>query len=111
MYGLLERAFRNKLSIPSQCLTEEYSFETQRRETVLTGPINFKDCYGSILWQGKLWEILFNIKHVQNKRRKPNEDYKNTNIELDYGWKTDGYMVAVLFKPKILNASRRMRKK
>ncbi|CEJ02612.1 hypothetical protein RMCBS344292_16612 [Rhizopus microsporus] len=25
-------------------------------------------------------------------------DYSNTNIELDYGWKTDGYMIAVLFK-------------
>ncbi|KAG1176567.1 hypothetical protein G6F70_005129 [Rhizopus microsporus] len=48
--------------------------------------------------QDELWETLFNIKHEQSKRRKPNEEYNNAKIELDYGWKTDEYMVAVLFK-------------
>ncbi|ORE05831.1 hypothetical protein BCV72DRAFT_263125 [Rhizopus microsporus var. microsporus] len=100
MYDLLERAYKNKFPVPPQCLTEEYSFETRKQETVLTGSTNFKDSYGSIVWQDKLWKTLFNIKHVKNKRRKPNEEYKDTNIELDYGWKTDGYMVAVLFKRK-----------
>ncbi|KAG1174051.1 hypothetical protein G6F70_003567 [Rhizopus microsporus] len=69
-----------------------------RRETVLIGPTNFKDSYGSIVWQDKLWEILFNIKHIQSKRRKPNEECNNAKIELDYGWKTDECMVAILFK-------------
>jgi hypothetical protein len=36
-------------------------------------PTKFKDHYGSIVWQDNLWETLFNIKHIQNKRRKPNE--------------------------------------
>ncbi|KAG1179125.1 hypothetical protein G6F70_002701 [Rhizopus microsporus] len=102
MYGLLEQAHKSNLKIPAQCLTEEYSFETYRRETTLIRPTNFKDSYGGIMWQDELWETLFNIKHVQSKRRKPNEEYNNAMIELDYGWKTDEYMVAVLFKRKIV---------
>ncbi|KAL4214050.1 hypothetical protein AB4K20DRAFT_1973685 [Rhizopus microsporus] len=94
----IRRKVHCKLQIPSQCLTEEYSFEMNRRETVLIGPTNFKDSYGSIVWQDKLWEILFNIKHIQSKRRKPNEECNNAKIELDYGWKTDECMVAILFK-------------
>ncbi|CEG82550.1 hypothetical protein RMATCC62417_16606 [Rhizopus microsporus] len=99
-YGLLEQAHKSNLKIPAQCLTEEYSFETNRRETTLIGPTNFKDNYGSIVWQDKLWETLFNIKHVQRKRRKPNEECNNAMVELEYGWKTDGHMAAILFKRK-----------
>ncbi|CEG64160.1 hypothetical protein RMATCC62417_01188 [Rhizopus microsporus] len=102
MYGLLEQAYNSNIPILSQCLTEEYSFETHRRETILIGPTNFKDSYGSIVWQGELWEALFNIKHVQSKRHKPNEEYNNAKIEFDYGRKTDGHMFTVLFKRKIV---------
>ncbi|KAG1169867.1 hypothetical protein G6F70_000507 [Rhizopus microsporus] len=85
MYGLLEQAHKSNLKTPSQCLMEEYGFETHRRETTLIWPTNFKDSYGSIMWQDELWETLFNIKHEQSKRCKPNEEYNNAKIELDYG--------------------------
>ncbi|ORE15939.1 hypothetical protein BCV71DRAFT_272834 [Rhizopus microsporus] len=100
IYGLLEQAHKSNLKIPAQYLTEEYSFETNRRETALIGPTNFKDGYRSIMWQDELWQTLFNIKHVQRKCRKPNEECNNAKIELEYGWKTDGHMVATLFKRK-----------
>ncbi|ORE19865.1 hypothetical protein BCV71DRAFT_289915 [Rhizopus microsporus] len=74
MYGLLEQAHKSNLKTPSQCLMEEYGFETHRRETTLIWPTNFKDSYGSIMWQDELWETLFNIKHEQSKRCKPNEE-------------------------------------
>ncbi|CEI94170.1 hypothetical protein RMCBS344292_08391 [Rhizopus microsporus] len=81
MYGLLEQAHKSNLKTPSQCLMEEYGFETHRRETTLIWPTNFKDSYGSIMWQDELWETLFNIKHEQSKRCKPNEGMIKVSFE------------------------------
>ncbi|KAG1172230.1 hypothetical protein G6F70_005214 [Rhizopus microsporus] len=54
---------------------------------------------------------MFNrrVQLRNTKRRRPNEYYSNTNIELDYGWKTDGYMIAVLFKRETVERTNRIK--
>ena len=39
MYRLLEQAHKSNLKIPAQCLTEEYSFETNRVSIICTSII------------------------------------------------------------------------
>ncbi|KAG1462536.1 hypothetical protein G6F57_013933 [Rhizopus arrhizus] len=90
------------LCLSSQLLKEAAQYNIKTWSTlprpshgIVFAPLSGSDCIFEMNRQDELWETLFNIKHEQSKRRKPNEEYSNAKIDLDYGWKTDEYMVAV----------------
>ncbi|CEG78692.1 hypothetical protein RMATCC62417_13262 [Rhizopus microsporus] len=67
----------------------------------LMGSTSFEDHYGDAVWKNNLWETLFNLDHIQKKRSNTSQA-SQPYPRLDYGWKTDGHMVAILFIKKFI---------
>ncbi|ORE17775.1 hypothetical protein BCV71DRAFT_124224 [Rhizopus microsporus] len=63
------------------------------------GPTSFEDHYEDAVWKNNLWETLFNLDHIQKKRSNASQGSQPC-ARLDYGWKTDGHMMIVLFIKK-----------
>ncbi|PHZ09297.1 uncharacterized protein RHIMIDRAFT_315546 [Rhizopus microsporus ATCC 52813] len=112
MHGVLERCFNAGLKISQQVYTEEYSFEERRLCALLTvavtqyipalmGPTSFEDHYGDVVWKNHLWETLFNLDHIQKKRSSASQGSQPC-ARLNYGWKTDGHIVIILFIKKAI---------
>ncbi|CEG75350.1 hypothetical protein RMATCC62417_10407 [Rhizopus microsporus] len=120
MHGVLERCLNAGLKISQQVYTEEYSFEEKRvflfcniqlcalltvtaiqHIPALMGPASFEDHYEDVVWKNNLWETLFNLDHIQKKRGSASQGSQPC-ARLEYGWKTDGHMVIVLFIKKAI---------
>ncbi|CEI86958.1 hypothetical protein RMCBS344292_01380 [Rhizopus microsporus] len=94
MHGVLERCFNAGPKNSSTITAIQHI-------SALMGPTSFQDHYGDVVWKNSLWETLFNLGHIQKKRGSASQG-SQPYARLEYGWKTDGYMVIVLFIKKAI---------
>ncbi|KAI8889145.1 hypothetical protein K501DRAFT_267349 [Backusella circina FSU 941] len=96
MYSVLRLALTKGLPIPENCYNKQSPGE------LVTTSDFIHYIYANEKERQVIWEIIFNIDHVQKKRMRyefntSDRMNKDCNIEFSHEAKTDGYMISTLF--------------